>query len=144
MRSLPHPSVLIVILFAMMMFGCAPSKRAQCNSVIEIANRATEEAKTLTDGGQTNEPQAMLQAADTMEKAAQEMKSLELTDERLQEYQTGFVEMYVKTAQATRSFVDAFEKKDRTNAEAALTNLQKATQPEKELVNGINSYCTQN
>ncbi|NEO27739.1 MAG: hypothetical protein F6K03_12835 [Kamptonema sp. SIO4C4] len=144
MRCLPHSTLLTVVLLALVMVGCAPSKRAQCNSVIEIANQANDEAKNLTNGGETNEPQAMLQAADTMEKAAQDMKSLELTDEKLQDYQTGFVEMYVETAQATRSFVDAFEKQDRTNAEAALANLQQATQPETELVNGINSYCTQN
>jgi hypothetical protein len=50
--------------------------------------------------------------------------------------------MYRDTSKATRDFVAAFKKKDRSAAEAALTNLQKATTPEKQLVEGINVYCT--
>ncbi|MCW6038926.1 hypothetical protein K4A83_22115 [Spirulina subsalsa FACHB-351] len=146
MRPLPCSTLTIVltVILALTAFGCAPSRDAQCKSVIQIANGAVEEAKKLTNGGQTNEPQAMLQAADAMEQAAEGMKALELTDEQLQTYQNGFIEMYAQTAEATRNFVDAFEKKDRPRAEAALANLQRATQPEQELVQGINTYCQGN
>ena len=143
MRCLPQSSA-IASLSAIVLFlasGCGTSKIVQCKNVIEIANSAVEEAKKLTNEGQTNEPQAMLQAADAMEEASRNMQALELSDETLQKFQTGFITMYTETSGATRTFVEAFEKKDRPGAEAALANLQRATQPEQELVNGINGYC---
>lgn len=143
MRCLPRSSAIAslctVVLF--LASGCGASKIAQCNSVIEIANGAVEEARKLTNEGDTSEPQAMIQAADAMEQASLDMEALELEDETLQEFRTGFIEMYTQTSSATRTFVDAFDKKDRPAAEAALAELQRATQPEQELVNGINSYC---
>lgn len=124
--------------------SCGQSRVAQCNNVQEIINRAVNEAKQLTDSGQTDDPQAMLQAADAMEQAAQDMEALELTDEQLNEYRAGFIKMYQDNAQATREFVDAFEKKDRSAAEAALNKVQQINKPEPELVAGINSYCAPN
>jgi oligoendopeptidase F len=122
--------------------GCTESKVSQCNKIIQIANEAVSEAKSVTNGGQSSDPQAMLEAATAMEKASQDMASINVRDETLQDYQAGFVNMYQDTSQATRDFVTAFEKKDRSAAEAALTNLQQATTPEQQLVEDINTYCS--
>ncbi|NJL02130.1 MAG: hypothetical protein HC838_00430 [Spirulinaceae cyanobacterium RM2_2_10] len=124
--------------------ACAPSKVSQCNSLIEIANGAALEANELTDDGQTDDQQAMLQAADAIEQAAQEMEAVELSDSQLQDYQTGFIEMYRATAGATRDYIEATGNQDRSAADVAVAHLQQATQPEEELVQGINTYCTGN
>ncbi|MBD2580205.1 hypothetical protein [Oscillatoria sp. FACHB-1406] len=122
-------------------FGCTESKVAQCDRIIQTANRFVNQATQLTDNGQTNEPQAILQAADAMDKAAEEMQALQISDEPLEEYRNGFVNMYQDISKATRAYVQAYEKKDRPGAEAALSSLQRATQPEPELVKGVNEYC---
>jgi hypothetical protein len=124
--------------------SCAESKVSQCNRIIQIANKAVTQAKSVTKGGQVSDPKAMLQAADAMEKASQEMKQINVKDQKLKDYQAGFINMYRDTSKATRDFVTAFEKKDRPAAETALTNLQQATTPEKQLVDNINVYCTGN
>ncbi|WP_322744241.1 MULTISPECIES: hypothetical protein [unclassified Coleofasciculus] len=124
--------------------SCRESKVSQCNKIIQVANKAVSEAKTVTNGGQTSNPQAMLQAADAMEKASAEMQAIDVKDAKLQDYQIGFVNMYRDTSDATRNFVTAFEKKDRSGAEAALTDLQQATTPEKQLVDELNTYCSGN
>lgn len=123
--------------------SCADPQVYQCNEIIGIANETVTEARELTAGGQTTDPQAMLQAADAMEQASAEMKAVEVEDEQLQDFQQGFVAMYEKTAQATRAFVKAYEESDRDSAETALGNLQQATSAEDELVRGINEYCRQ-
>lgn len=122
--------------------SCAESKVSQCNKIIQVANEAVSKAKTITNGGRASDPKAMLQAAEAMEKASGEMQAIQVNDEKLRDYQTRFVTMYRDTSKATRNFVAAYEKKDRPAAEAALANLQKATTPEKQLVDEINNYCT--
>ncbi|MBW4650199.1 MAG: hypothetical protein KME06_16150 [Kastovskya adunca ATA6-11-RM4] len=126
---------------SVLILGCSESKTAQCSRIIEVANQAVTKTKSVTNGGQTSDPKAMLQAADSMEQASKEMESLELTDAKLKDYQAGFINMYRDTSKATRNFIAAFEKKDRPAAEKALSNLQQATTPEKQLVTDINTYC---
>lgn len=122
--------------------SCIESKVSQCNKIIQVANKAVSQAKSVTNNGQASDPKAMLQAADAMEKASQDMKKITVKDQKLKDYQAGFMNMYRDTSKATRDFVTAFEKKDRPSAEAALTNLQQATTPEKQLVTDINTYCS--
>jgi hypothetical protein len=122
--------------------SCSESKISQCNRIIKIANEAVSQAKTVTNGGQASDPKAMLQAAEAMEKASKQMTDIPVNDLKLKDYQTGFVKMYRDTSKATRDFVKAFEKKDRPAAERALTSLQQATIPEKQLVTDINTYCS--
>lgn len=126
---------------SLLIASCAPTKYDQCNAVITIANETVNQARDLTDRGQTSDRQAMLQAADAMEEAALEMEALSLNDPQLQDYQAGFVKMYRDTAQATRDFIKASENYDREAAKSAQKRLQQATAPEKELVTGINNYC---
>ncbi len=144
MQYLPHLRGLgwFGVLVAVSLSACAPNKVSQCNSVIELANGAASQANELTDGGQTEDQQAMLQAADAIEQAAQEMEALELSDRQLQTYQAGFIQMYRDTAKATRDYIEAANSQDRPAAEAAVANLKRATLPEDELVQSINTYCT--
>ncbi|MEM8639572.1 MAG: hypothetical protein AAGG51_12265 [Cyanobacteria bacterium P01_G01_bin.54] len=143
MQFLPRSSAIaslstIVLLLAS---GCGASKVAQCNSIIEVANSAAEEAQQLAIEGVSGDPQVMLKAAEAMEQASTNMQALEIEDESLQGFQTDFVEMYSKTSSASRDLVDALEKEDREAAEASLAELQEVNQSEQEIVNGVNGYC---
>lgn len=131
----------LTVALSLLTVSCSESKVSQCNKIIKVANQAVSEAKSITNGGQASDPKAMLKAAAAMEKASKEMGDIKVNDEKLQDYQSRFVNMYRDTSKATRDFVAAFQKKDRSAAEAALTNLQKATIPEKQLVDDINNYC---
>lgn len=134
----------LTIAFSVLTASCSENKISQCNKIIKVTKKAVDAVNSITNGGQESNPKAMLQAAETMEKASQEMKSLKVKDEKLQNYQSRFVNMYRDTSKATREFVAAFEKKDRASAEIALLNVQRATTPEKQLVTDINTYCSDN
>ncbi|HEY9727768.1 MAG TPA: hypothetical protein V6D50_15065 [Chroococcales cyanobacterium] len=121
--------------------SCTESKISQCQKIIDVANQAVNETKSLTNNGQTSDTTAMLKAADAMEKASKDMNAIDIKDEKLKNYQTGYVSMYRDTSKATRDFVTAFKKKNRPAAETALTNLQRATASEPQLANGLNGYC---
>ena len=126
---------------SLLLVSCGDTKTQECNEIIQVANKVVTQANELTNGGQISNPQMVLQTADAMEKASQEMEAIELKDEQLKNYQAGFVSMYRNTSQATRAFVTASEKKDRQGAEIASAKLQNATASEKQLVTDINAYC---
>ncbi|HEY9612895.1 hypothetical protein [Allocoleopsis sp.] len=117
------------------------TKVSQCNQIIEIANEAVSNAKTITNNGNSSEPAAMLRAAEAMGDAAEKMKRVSLNDPILQGLQSRFIVMYEQTSQATRDFIRAFQAKNRPEAEAALHALETAISPEKQLVDEINNYC---
>jgi hypothetical protein len=138
------PRAVVIFLSAaigFLAFSCTESKNAQCEGIIQTANQFATKATQLTNGGQTDDPQAILQAADAMDQAAEKMQAISLTDPQLQNYRASFVKMYQEISKATRDYVKAYNNKDRPGAEDALSKLQRATQPEQELVQGINQYC---
>ncbi len=122
--------------------SCGESKVSQCQKLGKVANQATSEAKKVTNGGQPLSPEGMSKAADTMDKAAKEMTQIKLSDDKLKEYQTGFVKMYLDTSKAMRELVGPFKNKDRPAVDGALKNLKQAISPEPNLVSGLNTYCS--
>jgi N12 class adenine-specific DNA methylase len=131
----------LIVTISLISNGCAAPKKDECRKIIELANETVKEARNLTNGEKSTDPEAALLAADTMEMAAEKMASLEISDQQLQQYQKDFIEMYRDTAQATRSFVKAYEKTDQIQLKQAREQLEKATAPEGELVTKINQYC---
>jgi len=131
----------LTITVTFLVSGCAETKTNQCREIISIANGTVKEAKQLTNDKKSTDLEATLLAADTMELAAEEMVSLDITDQQLQAYRKEFVMMYRETATATRSFVKAYENKDKTNLKQAQKAIKEATAPEQELVTKINQYC---
>ena len=124
--------------------SCGESKISQCNKIIEVANKAVSQSKSITTNPNLNDSKVMLNAADLMEKASKDMEEIKVKDQQLQDYRAGFINMYREISKAIRDFAVAFDKKDRKAAEAAQINLQQATTPEKQLVNDLNVYCTGN
>jgi N12 class adenine-specific DNA methylase len=131
----------LIVTISLISNGCAAPKKDECRKIIELANETVKEARNLTNGEKSTDPEAALLAADTMEMAAEKMASLEISDQQLQQYQKDFIAMYRDTAQATRSFVKAYEKTDQIQLKQAREQLEKATAPEGELVTKINQYC---
>ena len=121
--------------------SCGESKVSQCQKIINVANQASTEAKVLTKGVPPIDPDAMVKAADTMDKAAQAMEAIKLSDNKLKEYQTGFSKMYRDTSTAMRGLVEPLKNKDRQKVFATLKNLRQAIVPEPQLVSGLNTYC---
>jgi hypothetical protein len=140
-------------LTVLMSFGCVTfpvwaqelppknqSKVSQCNQIIEITNEAVSNANSISksDPEQGN---SLLRVANYMDSAVTKLEELSITDQTLKGYQSRFIKMYKETSQATRNFVDAYNRQNRSEAESAIQALQTATNPEKQLVADINNYC---
>jgi hypothetical protein len=133
----------LTITLSLLTVSCGEGKVSQCQKIFSIANDVSTKTKSLTQNqsGQQIDMKTWLQAADTMEQAGQQMELLKIKDVKLQEYQSGFVEMYHSYSEATRDIVKARENKDILAAEAAQKKVQRAGKLEKELGTGINQYC---
>jgi hypothetical protein len=144
LMQFPFPSSVLFSLttaLALLTASCSENKIAQCNRIIKIANETVTQAKTVPNGTQGSDPKFMLKAAEVMEKASKQMTDISINDPKLKDYQTSFAKMYRDTSKATRDFVKAYEKKDRSAADKASTNLQQAAIPEHQLLIDINNYC---
>src|SRR6476469_5039573 len=108
MHSLRRHTIILSLTTAIsfLIVSCGESKVSQCKNIINVANQAVEDYKTFTNGGQKTDTNTML-------KAAKDMETIKVQDEKLKEHQTGFIKMYRDTSQAMRTFVAAYQKKDR-------------------------------
>ncbi len=136
----PKTAVLASLSFtlSLTLVSCAPSKVYQCEQIMALANKMSEEGKK---NSKTKDEEKVLGVADTFEAVALEMEQLKIKDEQLQEYRSGFVQFYRDHAQATRTFVTAFREKDAETVKSIIAELQEIGSREGELVMGINSYC---
>ncbi|MGD2181197.1 hypothetical protein [Lusitaniella coriacea] len=114
----------------------------ECNQIVSIANEAADNTKNLTNDGDIDDVEAMLNAAEALDGAAEQMESVSLNDVTLEGYRTRFIQMYQQTSQAARKFVVAYREENTSSAEVALANLQAATAPEAQLIESINQYCS--
>lgn len=132
---------LFLVAIVSVISSCTETKSQECTKIITLANETVEEAKRVTAGKESTDPKAALLASDTMELAAKEMEDLNISDPQLQTYQNQFIQMYEETAQATRSFVKAYNNKDIEKLKPAREELEKVTALDQELVTKINDYC---
>ena len=122
--------------------SCGPSKVSQCNELIQVINTAVTEVQSVTQSPEAStNPEALVQIADTADRAVEQMQAVELQDEQLLEYQQSFITMYQDTSAASRAIYTASQNQDLEAAQAALGQLQAATAPEPGLVNDVNAYC---
>ncbi len=124
--------------------SCADSKFSQCERIIQISVRVTQQTNELCSNCETENTQEALQVADVMEKAAEDMAATAINDPQLQTYQQGFIDIYRGMSQSTREFVAALNQKDINAAKSAKVKLQQVGSTEKEIVDGINNYCNSN
>jgi predicted Fe-Mo cluster-binding NifX family protein len=136
------PSIAIVAALGVIVTSCGASKVAQCNELIDVANRAVEDVQAIASTAQPDDVNSMIQIAETAERAQTEMEALELSDEQLQGFQQRFITMYSQTSSSTRELVNAFNAQDNAAAETAYQDLQTATGQETSLVNEVNAYCS--
>lgn len=140
--SFKYPLALTSVgLIGALVVGCSEGKVTQCNRLIEIANQAASNVETATQNSSPDEPTAFLQIADMADDAATQLETLELEDETLRDFRQRFIELYEETSSATRELVEAVEAQNLSEAEAAYTRLEEATNQEGPLVEEVNAYC---
>jgi hypothetical protein len=111
--------------------------------LIEVANQAAEASKAFGENPQPEKgSKAFTEMADKIDGFTTSMEAIELSDEKLQGYQTEFVTMYQSASDGLRGGAEAFDKKDAEAMNQELEAIQTATSGEDKLVSDINTYCS--
>ena len=108
-RSLYSMLSVLTVFINLLLISCAETKISQCQKIILLTQKMAEESETYR---QTKDIKKVLQVADIFEETSQQMKQLKIEDEKLQEYQLGFADVYQGNADTTRQFVAALNDKD--------------------------------
>ena len=117
--------------------SCTSSRVYECNQLTEVINKAD----LATQTAKTGLPADLIAAADGLDQIVQELKTVEVKDEKLLSLQRSFVLMYGELGQLFRHTAIAISKQDRQGIKSYLKTLKETKYQDRVLVQGINKYC---
>lgn len=129
---------LLTFAISFLVLSCTSTRVYQCNKLTEAINKA--DRATLI--AKTGLPADLIGAADGLDQIVQELKTVEVNDEKLLSLRGSFVLMYGDLGQLFRHTAIAISKQDRQGIKYYLKSLKEANKQDKVLVQQINSYCS--
>jgi hypothetical protein len=133
--------VLMAISISFLTVGCDNSKLAQCANAIKVVNQTVTDTKTITAGGTKGDIPTIEQLVSTFDKAAKDMESVSVSDEKLKIYKGQFVTMYKGATEINKRLLTAIKQKKSTIVYEELRKSRTIFAPERDLVQGISQYC---
>ena len=134
---------LIAVLLCFLTSSCSRNKLTQCEQIFRIVSQVNSSSENVdyTNSENSSEMKTWLEAANTMNKAANSIKALHINDGELIKYQNNLVTIYRIYSQATYDAVAARENKSLQALESARHDALKAGQMQQDLIRDINTYC---
>jgi hypothetical protein len=133
--------VLMTISISFLTVGCSGGKLSQCANVIKVVNQTVTDTKTITAGGTKGDIPTIEQLVTTFGKAAKDMESVNVDDEKLKVYKGQFVTMYRGATEINQRLLIAIKEKKSTILYEELRKSRKIFTPERTIVEGISEYC---
>lgn len=140
-KCLLFPLSLLSVLVNLLLISCAENKISQCQKIILLTQKMAQESESYR---RREDIKKVLQVADIFEETSQQMKNLKIEDEKLQEYQMGFADIYQGNADTTRQFVAALNDKDIDTAKLMQQQVQQLGKKEQEFGAKMKDYCQDN
>jgi L-amino acid N-acyltransferase YncA len=123
------------------------NRKQECNSIIKIHNAVVAQSTAIFKQKSQNTSvykKQMQKVARIYQQAALEMASVPTKDEQLKTHRNRFASMYRDAAKVVNQIIPMISKQNRQQQIAKkLVELSDTTKVETELVNEINSYCSQ-
>jgi hypothetical protein len=142
-KHIKQSALLFAASFALILTSCSESKVAQCNKIIEVANKAVAISQEF---GKNPQPEkggkAFVEVADKLDAMATSMGAIEISDDKLKGFQTSFAQMYKVASKGLRGAAVALDKKDTAAMQKEMKAIQEGTSQEGKLVSDTNTYCS--
>jgi hypothetical protein len=135
-------SVVLASISLILLTSCE-SKVSQCQKIIKVHNQIVLEAKKVSDTGVKGDTSSASKSAEAFAQGAKEMMGLDVRDEKLLEIKNQLATMYQNSSQITKQILTSQAQKKSTDAAKGMENLRQVASPEKDLVDGINNYCSE-
>jgi hypothetical protein len=121
--------------------SCTAGKVSQCANVIKVVNQTVLETKTLTAAGTKGDISIVEKLAGVFEKAAKDLDSVNVSDEKLKLYKGQFVTMYQGATEINKQLVASLKEKKSTKVHEGLRKSSNIFSPERDLATGLTQYC---
>jgi predicted patatin/cPLA2 family phospholipase len=131
----------LTLLMACLLLASCESKISQCRKIINVHNQIVLDAEKLTKGGAAGDTTIVLKSAEVFAKGAETMGSINASDAKLTELKNQFTTMYQNYSQIAKQILDNQAKKKSGEVAKGREKLKEVANPEKNLVDSINSYC---
>lgn len=130
-------NTLIAFFLYLLLVSCADKKISGCRRLVSVITPLEEKIKESDD----NNLEAILDTAQTFELTSQAMMNQTFDDDNLQKYSSKLSQVYQNYADNTRSFVDAYEKKDQEKGIFYQQQIINLFSQQTDIVREINGYC---
>jgi bifunctional DNase/RNase len=121
--------------------SCTSAKITQCANTIEVVNQTVVSTKAISNSGTKGDIQTIEKLVEIFDKAAKDLESVNVSDEKLNTYKSQFLTMYKGTTDVTKQLIVSIKEKKATKVNEGLKKYASSVSPERDLVTGLNQYC---
>ena len=135
--------LLITLSLSILFSSCGESKLTQCEQIFKIVAGVNNSIDRVgnTTSKDLNQIAIWLEAANMMNRAAENIAALHINNSELIGYQNKLATVYRIYSQATYNAVEARESKNLEALELARLEALKAGDMQQKAIEGINTYC---
>lgn len=134
-------SIGLVIITAFGLGSCNSQRVTQCAEIIKVVNQTVIDTKTTTDSGTKGDVPTIEKLARIFDKAAKDLESVKVSDDKLKTYQNQFLAMYRGAAEINQQLLAGIKAKKSTVVHEELRKSQNIFSPERDLATGLTQYC---
>jgi hypothetical protein len=121
--------------------NCASGKVSQCANMIKVVNQTVIETKATTESGTKGDVPTIEKLVGIFDKAAKDLESVSLTDEKLKTFKGQFVTMYQGATEINKQLVASIKERKSTKVHEGLRKSRNIFSPEQDLATGLTQYC---
>ncbi len=131
----------IAIATSWMTVSCSNSKVSQCASMIKVVNQTVTDTKDITAAGTKGDVGTIEKLVGIFDKAAKDLDSVSLNDEKLKTYKGQFLTMYQGATEINKQLVASIKERKSTKVHEGLRKSRDTFSPERDLATGLTQYC---
>jgi hypothetical protein len=131
----------IAIAASFLAVSCTTGKVSQCANIIKVVNQTVIDTKTTTDSGTKGDVPTIEKLVEIFDKAAKDLDSVSLSDEKLKTYKGQFLTMYQGATEINKQLVTSIKERKSTKVHEGLRKSRNIFSPERDLATGLTQYC---
>ncbi len=129
------------IALGFLMTSCKTAKVTQCADMIQVINQTVIDTKTNTQSGTRLNVGIVEKLVTVFDKAAKDMKSVNVSDEKLKTYKSQFLSMYQGGTEINKQLMVSLQERKSTKVHEGLRKSNNIFSPERDLATGLTQYC---
>ena len=131
----------IAIAVSLLTASCTSTKVSQCADIIKVVNQTVIDTKTTTESGTKGDVPTIEKLVGIFDKAAKDLSSVSVSDEKLKTYKGQFLTMYQGATEINKQLIASIKERKSTQVHAGLRKSRNIFSPERDLATGLTEYC---